>query len=196
VIRTILLAAAVLAAAVLVLDRGTDGFRALTAEGARRVAIADAPRPVPQVTLEGMDGAPVTPSGPLLVEFIYTNCPTLCVTMGDAFARLRARLAPSVRLLSISFDPDRDDPDGLRAYAARHGADGKQWTVARPRNRHDLAALLTAFGITVIPDPFGGFEHNAAIHLVDAEGRLAGIFDIGDETAILAALASGKGDTR
>jgi protein SCO1/2 len=41
----------------------------------------------------------------------------------------------------------------------------------------DLGLLLRTFGIVVIPAPGGDFQHNAAVHLVDAEGRLARVLD-------------------
>ena len=49
----------------------------------------------------------------------------------------------------------------------------------------DLAAWLRTFGIVVIPDGYGGYEHNAALHLVDERGRLVRILDLGatDEAA-------------
>ena len=45
-----------------------------------------------------------------------------------------------------------------------------------------LERLKKSFGITVIPDSFGGFTHNAAIHLVDPRGRLVDVFDVGNPT--------------
>jgi protein SCO1/2 len=36
---------------------------------------------------------------------------------------------------------------------------------------------MRAFGVTVIPDGLGGFVHNAAIAVVDPEGRLVAIMD-------------------
>ena len=45
----------------------------------------------------------------LLVDFIYTRCPTYCVALGSEFAQLQDRLAGplakgAVELVSISFD--------------------------------------------------------------------------------------------
>ena len=54
------------------------------------------------------------------------------------------------------------------------------WQAARPLTPDGLQQLTAAFGITVIADQLGGYTHNAAIHLVDPEGRLVDIFDLGD----------------
>ena len=35
-----------------------------------------------------------------------------------------------------------------------------------------------ARGVVAVPDGFGGFVHNGAIHLIDADGTLRGIFDL------------------
>ena len=165
---------------------GTDRFNAFTDEGARRYAIHTNPRPVPAARLQDQDGRWFDLQdlrGRLVaVEFIYVNCPTVCMSLGQAFQRVRNALPPErlgrdVVLLSISFDPERDTPARLGDYGKRHQADGEYWRVVRVEDRDELEALLRTFGIVVIPDRFGGFEHNAALHLVDREGRLARIED-------------------
>lgn len=178
---------------------GTDGFRALTEEGARRLRVAEEAPPAPFLVLEDMRGAevplgrgPAAPGGPAAVEFVYATCPDVCVAAAADFARLRDRLVAAglggrARLLSVSFDP-RDGPAELRDYGERHGADGRTWTVARPLPG-DLPRLLRGYGLRVIPDGWGGFQHNAAIHVVDGEGRLVGIFDTADVDGAFRALA-------
>lgn len=179
-----------------VLGVATDGFAALTTEGARRLAAArDAPQ-MPRVAIETMTGRveplPATPQA-TVVEFIYTTCADICQAAGDEMARLRDRLAEGplagrVRLVSLSFDPARDGPAQLAEYARWHEADGAVWTVARPADAGDLPRLLDAYGVTVIPDRIGGFTHNTALHVVTPEGRLAAILDMDDTSGAEAAL--------
>jgi protein SCO1/2 len=40
--------------------------------------------------------------------------------------------------------------------------------------------LLSAYGVTVIPDRAGGFVHNAALHIIAPDGRLTAILDMDD----------------
>lgn len=166
---------------------GTDGFTAFTAETARRADILRSPRSLPAAALEDQDGRRFglqDYQGRLLaVEFIYTRCTTLCRSLGMAFRQVRERLPAQalgrdVALLSISFDAARDDPASLKAYGQAFGADGAHWRIARVRNPDEVAPLLAAFGVVVIADGLGGFEHNAAIHLLGRDGRLAQISDI------------------
>ena len=67
------------------------------------------------------------------------------------------------------------------------------WQAARPLTADGLRRLTAAFGVTVIPDQLGGYTHNAAIHLVDPEGRLVDIFDLGDVDRIREAVLRNLG---
>lgn len=185
--RGVLLSALAVSLGTWVFWWGTDGFTAFTAETARRVEIMRSPRPLPEVTLEDQDGNIFSLQdyqGKLLaVDFIFTRCTTLCRSMGMIFKQIRDQipqesLGRDFSLISISFDPEHDDPANLKKYGETYGADGKIWRIARVSDKAQLNSLLDAFGIVVIPDEFGGFEHNAALHLVGRDGRLRLISDI------------------
>lgn len=193
------LLAIVLAAGIAALAMATEGFRVVTSEGARRLAVERAPRPVPDVRLVDQDGHSFSLSDyrgrRVLVEFIYTRCPTLCGVLGDDFRRVLALAdgAASHRefdLLSISFDPGSDDRDALKLYGDRYGARAPRWRVAAPIDGQGLAMLLKAFGVVVIPDAIGGFAHNGAVYLIDTRGCLARILDT-DAPPLLVAQALG-----
>lgn len=165
---------------------GTDGLRAFTAEQARRLAVQQHPRPLPLVTLQDQDGRRFSLADYhgriILVDFVYTRCRSLCSVLGTSFQQIYRALPSNtagrdVFLLTISFDPANDTTGALKRYAQYHRADGSTWRIARIDNDEQLRAVLEAFGIVVIPDQFGEFQHNAAIHLVDRAGRLARVFD-------------------
>jgi protein SCO1/2 len=179
---------AVLLAGGAVLWQATDGFAALTTESARRLAALTEMPAVPAFPIETMTGEhhllPSRDGKATVVEFIYTNCPTICQTAGAEMARLRDRLAAGplagrVQLVSLSFDPVRDSSGRMAEYGRWHGADGTVWTVARPKV-NDLSTLLDAYGVTVVPDRAGGFVHNAALQVVSPDGRLTAILDMDD----------------
>jgi protein SCO1/2 len=180
----------------------TDGLRALTAESARRLEVASAPIVVPPTHLELATGETIRfadlAGAIVLVDFIYTRCPTLCVSLGTNFARLQHALRRAgrndVRLLSISFDPEHDAPEALRAYGEAYGADMRLWSLARVTDSVELKRLLAVFGIVVIKYETGGFTHNAAIQLVDRKGRLARIYDQDDIEAALEGIGAWRED--
>lgn len=192
--RTVLAACLVGAAGLAIAHGATDGFAAFTLESARRLAATRSPLPVPDFSLDLADGGharlDALPGRVLLVDFIYTGCPTLCTTLGSVYARLQDRLrseiaAGEVRLLSISFDPVRDGPRELRAYRARFTRDPAGWMLGRPGEAGDLARWLEAFGVVVIPDGLGGYVHNAAVHVVGEDRRVRAILDLEDTDRIV-----------
>lgn len=173
----------------LVLWTGTDGLRAFTAESARRIERVEQARPLPDVTLMSDAAVPVRLSeygGRLLVvDFIYTRCPTVCSDLGASLRTLHREYRSAIEadrlvIMSISFDPAHDGPAELAAYVRRFTAEPRGWVAAVPVDRAGLDHLLEAFGITVIADEFGGWTHNDAIHVVDQTGVIRAILDTRD----------------
>jgi protein SCO1/2 len=201
--RTTVAAALVLAGGLAIAHGVTDGFQAYTLESARRLAALTSPAPVPELGLELADGGSAElsalPGRVLLVDFIYTNCPTYCLALGSIYARLQEELARELatgemRLVSVTFDPGRDGPGELKAYRARHSAGREGWDLGRPAREGDMERWLKAFGVVVIPDGLGGYAHNAAVHIVGPDRRLVAIVSVEDVDGIArAARAAGLG---
>lgn len=177
--RTVVASTVIGAAGGVLFFSGTDGFRAFTTEQARRLAVEESPRDVPPVPLEDQDGIPFVLGDyggqRVAVNFIYTQCATTCALLSAGFQKIH-RAGSGVQLVSISFDP-RDTPARLKDYGAHFGADGTTWRFATARDSTEILRLLRAFGVVVIPDGRGDFQHNAAVHLLDAAGRLARVLD-------------------
>lgn len=171
---------------------GSDGGQALTSEGARRLDIAAAPRLLPDAALTDQTGTRFHLSdyrgAPVVLEFVYTTCPDICLALGTTFERLDAVLPPEAKLVSISFDP-ADDRERLDWFANRYAAQAPRWRIAAVSGADEREALLTAAGVVVIPDGMGGFVHNAGLYLVDAAGRLVGVYDPEDDEGVQDALA-------
>ena len=74
----------------------------------------------------------------------------------------------------------------MRQYASQLRADPRQWRFVTVPDHAELQRLLDAFQVVVIPDGLGGYEHNAALLVVDQRGRLVRIFDYTELDAALA----------
>jgi protein SCO1 len=189
----------VVAVGLAALSSETHGFRVITTEGARRLAVENHPPTIPDVALIDQNGTrfslDVYRGRVLLVDFIYTDCPTICGVLGSNLAQVVDLLSREggvlqhVNLLSISFDPARDGPRELSAYGARFGAIPPRWRVAVPATAEGLRTLLKTFGVVIIPDGFGGFTHNGGIYLIDRQGRLVRILDPDEPPTLLAKAA-------
>lgn len=177
----------------------THDFQVWTAEGARRLEVALQPVPVPQVRVEGpalrtqvLPRWLAAPGRVTVLDFIYTRCETLCLSLGGVFQQMQRSLQQSsggagdgVRLLSISFDGAHDTPDRLAAYARSLGADPALWQFARVPDARESSGLLRRLQVVVVPDGRGDYEHNAALLVIDTQGRLVRIFDIGEQELAL-----------
>ena len=111
----------------------------LTDQNGRRVAVRDAL------------GGPK----PVMLNFIYTTCTTICPVLSATFAQTQRALGPDardVRLVSVSIDPEHDTPERLRDYAQRfQAAEGWQLLTGR---LEDVIAVQQAF------DAFRGSKAN------------------------------------
>lgn len=162
----------------------TAGFSAFTYETWRRVEVAREAAPVSDWRLQDAEGDFVRLSDwrdqTLLVGFIFTRCPSVCVALGSRYRQLQGTLQASnltdVHLLSISIDPDWDTPARLAEYRRRHAGLKASWTVARPADAQVLDDLIRETGLRVIPDRFGGFSHSESLHWI-REGQLLRISD-------------------
>ena len=179
----------------------THDFQVWTAEGARRLEVALQPIATPAVQIDGPgltlqalskflgDGHSIK-----VLDFVYTRCVTVCTTLGSVFQQMQATLqadgksdpaAQRVKLVSISFDGQHDNPVVLQAYAARLGASPVLWHFARVPDAKESRRLLADFEVVVVPDGRGDFEHNAALLVVDQYGRLVRVFDYAESQLAL-----------
>ena len=162
----------------------TAGFSAFTYETWRRVEVAREAAPVSDWRLQDAQGDFVRLSDwrdqTLLVGFIYTQCPSVCVALGSRYQQLQRTLqagtSTDVHLLSISIDPAQDTPARLAEYQRRHAGLKASWTVARPADAQVLDDLIRETGLRVIPDRFGGFSHSESLHWI-RNGQLLRISD-------------------
>ncbi len=85
---------------------------------------------------------------PVLLNFIFTTCTTICPAMSATFSQVQTRLGEeggSVRMVSISIDPEHDSPTQLSAYAKRFEA-GPQWSMLTGK-LEDSIAVQRAFDV-------------------------------------------------
>jgi protein SCO1 len=165
---------------------GTDGFQAFTAESARTYKLMLEKPHFPDVILEDSTERVYTFSEfegkYVLLTFIYTACTDVCpkleMNLNEVYQQIPDKyIGEDIIFLSISFDPDRDDPKTLNKYAKYFSSDEETWRMARIPNKEELQNLLDEFGVIVLPDGNGGFAHNSAFYFVDREGFLIEVMD-------------------
>ncbi len=166
----------------------TAGFEDWTFEARRRHDAARGQLYFPSMQLIDSSGqAWQHPAGGtgnvMVVAFFYANCASVCQALGAELYRAQQsiqKVGSGVRLLSVSIDPARDTPAALAAYARLHHADASVWRIGAPASVEAGQRARRALRVIAIDDGQGGFVHNGDLHVVDAQGRVAGIFDLAD----------------
>src|SRR5690625_1479957 len=185
---------------------GTDGFTAYTEETARTNKLIEEKPLLPQTTLEDSKGRKYSfnefEGKYMLMTIIYTACSTVCSELEKNTAEIYESLpekyvGEDIVFLSVSFDPERDTPEVLDRYRTYFGSDGETWRMARIVDEQELKSVLDEFGVIVIPDGEGDFQHNVAYYLVDQEGYLMDVLDFQDiegaKAKVLNVLEQGEG---
>lgn len=136
--------------------------------------------PMPEFGLIDQQGQPIKLSDfrgkAVLITFIYTRCPlpNFCPLMSKNFADLQSRLSKKLpnkyHLLSVTMDPAFDQPAVLKDYAARYGADEKDWSFATG-TPEQITEVAAAMGLHYQWEN-GLISHDLRTALVGPDGRL------------------------
>jgi protein SCO1/2 len=144
---------------------------------------------VPDFKLRNQDGQPIRlgqfKGKALVVTFIYTRCPSpdFCPRVTRNFAALEKHLAANpalfakTHLICISFDPEHDTPERLRAYGASYiGSDAKSafahWEFAVPE-KPTLAEMASFFDLGMTSNADSTITHTLSTTLIGPDGKVA-----------------------
>lgn len=122
------------------------------------------------------------------ITFIYTRCPLpdYCMRLSNNFAHLQKRfndrLGRDLILLSITFDPDHDQPDVLAKYAGIWKANVTGWHFLTGA-LSDIKQVCGMFGIDFWRDE-GLLTHSLHTAVIDREGKLAANIEGNQFTAV------------
>jgi len=111
---------------------------------------------------------------PILVTFIYTNCPGVCHTICQNISDIRDYLGPELtgRLwtLAISIDWENDTPAKLREFGGMFTDTFGNWTFAKTDSQ-TLAKMVADLGFR-FQKTKGGFEHMNRLTLIGTDGTV------------------------
>lgn len=139
-----------LAAAILALPAGA------TAETKKRYQRSVEKYVVPDVTLVNQDGKKVrlaellAANQPVMLDFIYGTCTTICPVLSAGYSNLQRKLGPEaqqVRLVSVTIDPEYDTPEVMTEYLRRYNRQ-PGWDFLTG-SRADIDRVMRAFNAYV-----------------------------------------------
>jgi protein SCO1 len=121
---------------------------------------------VPDIALVNQDGKKVNlrtllaGDTPVVVDFIYGTCTTICPVLSAGFLNLqnkRAATGGTVRLVSITIDPENDSPKVMKEYLKRFRA--KPGWDFLTGSRTEIDTVMRAFN-AYIPDKMSHYPLN------------------------------------
>lgn len=146
------------------------------------------PRELPAFSLRQSDGTQLVPGeikGHWTLVFLgFTYCPDVCPTTLAQLAQAQEQwetLPESTRprVLFVSVDPERDDPDRIGEYTHAFHRDTLAATADVPALENFTRSLALVFAKVPAPDgaPADSYtiDHSATIAVLDPQGHMAGI---------------------
>jgi protein SCO1/2 len=162
---------------------------------------------VPDFKLRNQDGRAIHlgqfKGKALLITFIYTRCPlpNFCPRVTRNFAVVDKQLAANSRLydrthlMCVSFDPENDTPERLRAYGATYiGSDANKafahWDFAVP-DKPVLSEMAKFFDLGMTNEADSTITHTLSTTLIGPDGKVVRFYP-GNEWTVEQVLADVK----
>jgi cytochrome c peroxidase len=121
----------------------------------------------------------------VILSFIYTQCSDLngCPLVTAVFYKLKnslkdqPELANQLRLVSLSFDPERDTPEVMKFYGVgSKDIGGPEWNFLTTSSMQELTPIIEGFGQYINTEydkegrETGNFAHVLRVFLIDKNG--------------------------
>ena len=175
-----------------VVDAGTATQRE---EGSFEGGIVEPRAQAPQIRLRDVDGGLVDlhamAGKPVLLSFVYSQCPDTCPLTMQTFRQMRDELgaaADDVQILLVSADPEGDTPEHVRSFLEQYGMSDVPYVVG---TQAELEPIWAAYQVEreIVAHSHEGtglHEHNHAGLInhasltfgVDASGRLSTAYPV------------------
>lgn len=123
-----------------------------------------------------------------VVDFFYTSCPGPCPALTSRLSDVHRAFAGEKRIgfLSVSSDPEKDQPAVLKQYAQKFHAD-ERWFFLTGRTSAVFSLANQGFKLSLTRTDGGGepVTHSTRLVLVDAQGWVRGFFEgVGEESSM------------
>ncbi|HLR42390.1 MAG TPA: SCO family protein [Pseudogracilibacillus sp.] len=114
-----------------------------------------------------------------VINFVFTNCTTICLPMTRNMAYLQGELDEAdlndVNLVSFTVDPERDTPEVLQEYGDSYGANYDNWdfltgydfeTIKEFSEEHFKSPLMEA------PEDDDQITHTVSFFVINPDGEI------------------------
>ena len=110
----------------------------------------------------------------LLVNFIYTSCSTVCpvqtALLNNFYQQLSSTEQKNLQLLSISIDPETDQPAQLTQFMNKMHIETNNWDFLTG-DKMLIKRVANRFNTIAIRQSDGEIDHWIGLHLISPEGK-------------------------
>ena len=133
-----------------------------------------------EVSTSSLKGAP------WVANIFFTRCPSICVQMTQRMKEIQDAVGEgqALKLVSITTDPDFDQPEILEKYSRRFGANQERWAFLTGEKSEIAKAIQKELLLAVQENKESErqseldlFTHSSLRVLVDSESRLRGTYE-------------------
>ena len=123
---------------------------------------------------------------PWVANVFFSRCPSICVKMTQRMKEIQDSVPPEspLRLVSISTDPDHDQPEVLTRYAKRFGADSGRWFFLTGEKSEIARAIQKELLLAVQENAedqrqseLDLYTHSSLLVLVDKDSRVRATYE-------------------
>ncbi|MCA9891000.1 MAG: SCO family protein [Anaerolineae bacterium] len=155
----------------------------------------DPPRQMPDFTLTGTDGEPLSlydlPEQPTILFFGFTHCPDICpITLGEARAIYDelGDQGDNVTFVFISVDGNRDTPEALASYFEVRQVD--HFAVGMTGDPEEVRRIGADYSVRFVynePDQNGNYsiDHTSSMFLLDGNREWIRKYAFGTDSSLI-----------
>ncbi|MEW9502511.1 SCO family protein [Jeotgalibacillus marinus] len=129
------------------------------------------------VTLDDIKGTPT------LVNFIFTNCDTVCPPMTYNMSQVQAEIESAgiedYQIVSFSVDPENDTPEALQEFMSAYEMNEDKWNFLTGYSQKEIIEIaLDSFQQIVADDPTTDqVVHQTFFYLINKDGTVVKSYD-------------------
>ena len=136
--------------------------------------------PAPKFELINQDNKKITNEtykGKVYVlEFFFSTCPTICPKMNESMLLIEKKFFgnPNFGIISITIDPEHDNPQVLKDHAKLLGVKSLNWNFLTGDKAYIFNLANKGFNLYAGENKkvAGGFEHSGLFALIDKNGNI------------------------
>ena len=129
-----------------------------------------------------------------VADFVFTSCDDVCLPMTFNMSKIQDLVKEegleNIEFVSFSVDPEVDQPDVLKAFGAKFGADFKNWNFLTGYSQDKIESFARDSFATLVQKPEEGNQvaHGTSFYLVDQTGTVvqsySGVTEVPYDTII------------